>query len=551
MYLSVSRSFARLQPSSRRGRHSGLEVTGPARSALARGTKMERVGSIPKMFWVLFVLIPGGAVQAAAFGWPDVVALAERRAAEPYQPPAEIPAFLRDLSYEQVRRFRFLPEHRLWRPNRASFQVSFVAPGRHLEHSVRIHRIASDGVHEVPFDRGHFDFGDPELGKRIPPDLGFAGFEIHYGPEGEKLRRVVEFGPASYFRATGEDGVFGQWARGLAIDTGLPRGEEFPVFTQFWLEQPRPDASSLRVYALLEGPRVTGGYEFRITPGTDTLMAVRAELFVREEIDLIGIAPLTSMFLYGENTPRPLGQWRPEVHDSDGLMIHGGTGEWLWRPLNNPRAAEKYSFTVDNVQGFGLLQRDRRFDAYEDSDASRERLPSAWVALDKPRGKGRVVLVEIPSPDETNDNIVAFWSPPEPLLPGQRLRVEYQVRFGASPEPKTGLAKVVNTLIGRGQSPDREPSTGAYRFNIDFDGGPLDDIRDPDAQVQGEVTVTGGKILEQYVEYLAAVDRWRLVVVAGVRSEAGMELRAFLRHGEKTLSETWSYHLPTLNALVP
>lgn len=543
-------SLARLRLPPRRVSGADPGVTGSARGEPGRGTGGVGLGSMPGLIWMLLILAPVGTVQANAFGWPEVVALAERRAAAPYRPPVEAPAFLRDLSYQEARRFRFLPQWRLWRANRASFQISFAVPARHLRHSVKIHRVASDGVHEVPFDRGHFDFGDPELGKRIPPDLGFAGFEIHYGSEGEDLRKVVEFGPASYFRAAGDEGVFGQWARGLAIDTGLPRGEEFPVFTQFWLEQPRPDAHTLRVYALLEGPRVTGGYEFLITPGTDTVITVRAQLYVREAVTLAGIAPLTSMFFYGENTPRPLGDWRPEVHNSDGLLIHDGNGEQLWRPLHNPRAAEIYYFAVADAEGFGLLQRDRRFDAYEDGDADRERMPSAWVSLTKPRGPGRVVLVEIPSRNDTNDNIVAFWSPREPLPAGRSLRLEYQLRFGASPQPESELATVVNTLVGGPQGQDPEPPA-SYRFAVDFAGGELGRVRNPDAQILGDVAVSGGELLEQYVEYLAAVDRWRLVFGARPTGEAGMEMRASLRRDDRVLSETWTYHLPFHNALTP
>jgi periplasmic glucans biosynthesis protein len=488
---------------------------------------------------------------ADAFGWSEVVALAERRAAEPYREPQKIPDFLRELSYEQARRFRFLHERRLWRTGNPSFQVSFVAPARHLDHPVRIHRIASDGVHAVPFERDYFDFGDPELVKRIPPDLGFAGFRVHYGARSDDRPVVMEFSAASYFRATGRDGVLGQWARGLAIDTGLPSGEEFPAFTEFWLEQPRPDAAELRIYALLDGPRVTGGYEFLITPGDATRIAVRAALFVREGIDLFGIAPLTSMFFYGENTPRPLGQWRPEVHNSDGLSIHDGNGEWLWRPLLNPRAPEIYTFAVADARGFGLLQRDRRFDAYEDGDAGYERQPGAWVALDEPAGPGRIVLVEIPSPDETNDNMVAFWSPRQPVPAGQRRRLEYEVRFGPAPAPEQPVAAVVNTLVGRAQGSDRRLSADSYRFAVDFAGGPLDQVRDPEAQVLGEVTVAGGKVLEQYVEYLEAAGRWRLVFTARPENESGMEMRAFLRRDDQTLTETWSYHLPWINSLTP
>jgi len=491
------------------------------------------------------------AAGAAPFGWADVVALAERRAAAAYEKPADIPDFLRELPYEQARRFRFLPERRLWRAGNASFQVSFIAPVRHLNHPVKIHRIAADGVHQVPFERDDFDFGDPELAKRIPPDLGFVGLRVEHGGKRDEHQTVVEFSAASYFRGVGRDGVLGQWARGLAIDTGLPSGEEFPLFTQFWLEQPRPDAASLRIYALLEGPRVTGAYEFLITPGSATRIAVRAELFPRAAMGMVGIAPLTSMFFYGENTARPLGQWRPEMHNSDGLLINDGNGEWLWRPLLNPRVPQLYEFAVHDVRGFGLLQRDRRFDAYEDGDASYERRPSAWVALHKPAGAGRIVLVEIPSPDETNDNMVAFWSPRQPVAADQRLRLEYELSFGDRPEPERTLAAVVNTLVGRAHSRERELPADAYRFAVDFAGGALGEERDPDAPVLGDVTLAGGKVLEQYVEYLRAVGRWRLVFVARPEGEAGMEMRAFLRRGDQTLSETWSYHLPLVNSLTP
>lgn len=499
-------------------------------------------------FLALSATVPA---MAAGFGWAEVVALAEQRAAEGYQPPADIPDFLRELPYEQARRFRFLPERRLWRAGNGSFQVSFIAPARHLNHPVKIHRVASDGVHEIPFERDDFDFGDPELAKRIPPDLGFVGLRLEYGRKPQDQQTLVEFSAASYFRGVGKDGVLGQWARGLAIDTGLPSGEEFPLFTRFWLEQPRPDATSLRMYALLEGPRVTGGYEFVITPGAATRIAVRAELFPREAIGMLGIAPLTSMFFYGENTARPLGQWRPEIHSSDGLLINDGNGEWLWRPLLNPRTPELYDFAVADARGFGLLQRDRRFDAYEDGDASYERRPSAWVELRKPAGSGRIVLVEIPSPDETNDNMVAFWSPRQPVAAGARLRLDYVLHFGAHPEPPQPVAAVVNTLVGRARERDRALPADAYRFAVDFAGGPLAAIQDPDAPVMGNVTVTGGKLLEQYVEYLRAVDRWRLVFVAHPESEAGMEMRAFLHRDAQTLSETWSYHLPQANSLTP
>lgn len=324
------------------------------------------------------------------------------------------------------------------------------------------------------------------------------------------------------------------------------------MFREFWLEQPRSGADKIRVFALLEGPSITGGYEFTVTPGDNTRIGVRAEIFTRKPVTMLGLAPLTSMFFYGENTARPLGQWRPEMHHSDGLLVNDGSGEWLWRPLLNPRAPELYAFAVNNAKGFGLLQRDRRFDAYEDGDANYQLRPGAWVTLRQPTGPGRIVLVEIPSPDETNDNIVAFWSPEKAVPAGQRIVLDYDLFLGGRPEPGSALAAVVNTLVGRATGPQgRHLPADAYRFVIDFAGGGLGKIKGRDAPVAGNVSVAGGKVLEQYVEYLAAPDRWRLVFVVRPEPESGMEMRAFLHLGDDTLSETWSYHLPFANSLTP
>ncbi|MFP5414816.1 MAG: glucan biosynthesis protein G [Gammaproteobacteria bacterium] len=501
----------------------------------------------------LLLMLGIGLVPAQAVELRDVAALAKQRASEPYRTPAEAPAFLQELSYEQARLFRFLPEHRLWRASNSLFQVSFIAPARHQRYPVKIHRITAEGVRDVPFDREQFDFGNPDLAKRIPPDLGYAGLRLEYpiNHSGEH-EAVVEFSGASYFRGVGKGGVLGLWARGLAIDTGLPGGEEFPQFSEFWLEQPRAAATSIRMFALLEGPSVTGGYEFTLWPGENTRISVRAEIFTRKPVTMLGLAPLTSMFLYGENTARPLGQWRPEMHHSDGLLVNDGSGEWLWRPLLNPRTPELYGFSVNNAKGFGLLQRDRRFDAYEDGDAQYQSRPGAWVTLRKPTGPGRIVLVEIPSPDETNDNIVAFWSPAQAVPAGQRMVLDYDLFLGARPEPDGALAAVVNTLVGRpGGTQGRHLPADAYRFVIDFAGGGLGKIKGRDAPVAGNVSVAGGKVLEQYVEYLPVPDRWRLVFVASPEPESGMEMRAFLHLGDDTLSETWSYHLPFANSLTP
>ena len=164
------------------------------------------------------------------------------------------------------------------------------------------------------------------------------------------------------------------------------RAEEFPRFTDFWLERPAPDARQLTILALLDSSRATGAYQFDIAPGSQTVTRVRARIFLRagaKPITTLGIAPLTSMFYFGENQPRS-GDFRPEVHDSDGLMVETGNGEWLWRPLQNPARPTATAFSTNSVRGFGLMQRDRSFTSYEDVESRYDRRPSAWV---KPAGR--------------------------------------------------------------------------------------------------------------------------------------------------------------------
>ena len=230
---------------------------------------------------------------------------------------------------------------------------------------------------------------------------------------------MIVFLGASYFRAVGKDEVFGLSARGLAIDTAESWGEEFPWFREFWLVTPAPNAKELTIYALLDSPSVTGAYKFVVAPGEPTTASVDSRLFPRKEIRKLGIAPLTSMFFHGEDTTRWFPDFRPEAHDSDGLLMHFATGEWIWRPLDNPRTLGVSGFQTENPKGFGLVQRDRDFDHYQDLETSAHRRPSAWIEPRQDWGAGRIETVSIPTNDDTNDNVVAYWVPEKPPRPGE------------------------------------------------------------------------------------------------------------------------------------
>lgn len=499
------------------------------------------------------LILAGCPNPLAAFEFATVIDRAKSLAASPYQAPPAIPKFMRELDYSQYQDIRFDPEKSLWREAGANFQVMLIPPGLFYGHAVQINIVDAEGSKSLPFRRDAFTLSDPNLAKRIPPDLGHAGFKLTYPlkEQGDRNQFLV-FAGASYFRAVGRDNGFGLSARGMALDTGLPSGEEFPSFVEFWLLRPSPDAREIQVYALLDGPSATGAYAFTIIPGITTTVAVKARLFARKPLTLPGLAPLTSMFFYGENTGRPVGEWRRQVHDSDGLLIHdGATGEWLWRPLLNPMMLQMDYFTTDNVRGFGLLQRDTDFRDYLDSEAKYQSRPSAWVEPIGNWGKGRVVLVQLPTPDETNDNIVAFWTPDRPVNPESPLDLEYVLKFGGHQIAGEQMGRVVNTLVGDGSRIGGGDADGAYRLIVDFAGGRLDGLPSR-SRISATVTaLDSGEILDHYVEYIPAHRCWRLSLLARPAADRPLALRAFLQSGTETLTETWTYRLPGDNDIHP
>ena len=498
---------------------------------------------------LLLQAAPGSAKSGkASFGLKDVVEKARQLAQKPFQAPAEkVPEFLRKISYDQWRDIRFRPEDALWRKEKLPFQVQFFHPGFLYGQPVDVDVVAGTKDEPVKFSPDLFSYGLNDFQGKIPPDLGFAGFRVH-APINTRdyYDEIVVFLGASYFRAVGKGQGFGLSARALAIDTAVHSGEEFPFFKKFWLERPAPKSTQMVVYALLDSPSATGAYRFVIRPGETTEIEVTATIFLRKEVQKLGIAPLTSMFFYGENTnQRPVDDFRPEVHDSDGLLIATGAEEWLWRPLENPPALLDTAFQLHTPKGFGLLQRDRVFDHYQDLEADFQLRPSAWVTPGKGWDKGQVELVQIPMDSETNDNIVAFWVPqklPGPLHP---LTLAYRLSWLAG-SPSEPNGRVVATRTARG-SEDQ-----ARRYLVDFAGGKLESLG-KEAKVEALVSVGGGKLTEQHLEKNARTGGWRLSFQV-LPDQAGpldqvlpdklkqpLELRALLRKGDEVLTETWSY----------
>ena len=355
-------------------------------------------------------------------------------------------------------------------------------------------------------------------------------------------RDVVAFLGASYFRAVGAELQYGLSARGLAIDCGMERPEEFPVFREFWFERPLPDADHLIVHALLDSPSVAGAYRFDIVPGNTLQMEVDCALYPRQAIERLGIAPLTSMFQHGENDGRMARDWRPEIHDSDGLSLWTGSGEWIWRPLANPAQLRFNAYADENPRGFGLLQRDRDFDHYQDDGVFYEKRPSLWIEPKAGWGRGSVHLVELPTPDETLDNIVAYWNPEDKPQAGQEWLFSYRMFWGTRMPHASPLAHVAATRTGIGGVIGQRRTYFSWRFVIDFAGGPLGMLGTA-AAVEPVISASRGEIEIPSARPLHALAGYRAIFDLRPTDESPepINLRVYLRLNGKPLSETWLY----------
>ena len=420
--------------------------------------------------------------------------------------------------------------------------MQFFPRGFIFAKQVAINIVEAGEVKPVTYSNELFDFGRNKAPENPPAELGFAGFRLLYPLNKDNtFDEFAVFLGASYFRAIGQNQVQGLSARGLAINTGLTSPlEEFPVFREFWIVKPDKDATELTVYALLDSTSVTGAYRFVIRPGRATTMEVKTNLFMRKAVDKLGIAPLTSMYLSGENMEVRFDDFRPEVHDSDGLLLNTGTGEWIWRPLSNPPKLNISSFQDTNPHGFGLQQRDRNFDHYQDLLANYEKRPSAWVEPMGEWGKGVVQLVEIPSDSQKYDNMVTFWVPDKPTDAGQQLEYEYRLFFEAEDPARPPAGKTLSTRIGAGGTIDHvEPSV--RRFVLDFGGKTLETLT-PEAPVEAVVNTSSGKIRSIAVQQNGITNGQRVTFELIPDNRNSAELRTFLKSQDNVLSETWSYH---------
>ena len=488
----------------------------------------------------------GGATPALIpFRFEDVVRRARDLAAFPFDgtvPP--LPEPIANLDFDAWRDIRFRQDRALLGQNNSPFRLQLFHLGFLYRRPVTVSVIREGVPTPIPYQSQLFDFGRTKVERPLPVNLGFAGFRIHTPLNNPRVfDELIAFLGASYYRFLGREQRYGLSARGLSVGVGGREPEEFPFFREFWIELPQAGADRITIFALLDAAATTGAYRFDVYPAPETEIEVNVSLFPRRQVTSIGLAPLTSMFFTGENERRTGDDFRPELHDSDGLLIHSGSGEWIWRPLRNPQSTSISAFSSVNPRGFGLMQRDRMFENYQDLEAFYHQRPSYWVEPTGGWGEGRVELVEIPTNAEVHDNVVAYWTPNRTLEAGQEASFGYRIRAMTQGGNLHPGGKVLHTF----QAPARasgspEPAErNARRFLIDFAGGNLAYYLQDPGLVQAIASASNARIVSTSVIPNEHTGGFRAAIDVRIEPGQTADLRAYLRAGDRALSETWTY----------
>ena len=520
----------------------------PRRTAL--GT-VAAIGSLPLLDLVPEALAAEPGLQlgpAEPFSFEMLIERARAMAAQPYAPPPKpAPDVVQRIDYDAHGKLRFRPEYALFGNGPGAYPVTFQFLGGFFPKSVSMHQLIDGQAREIIYSPDYFTVTPDSPARELPPGTnGFAGLWLQESRlQGDWTKREpwATFLGASYFRAVGELGQVGMSARGIALNVASSTPEEFPDFVAHWITPAATEADPVVLLSLLDGPSICGAYRFMIYRDHKVVMDIENHLFLRSDIERLGIAPLTSMFWYAEYGREKIADWRPEVHDSDGLAIWNGNGERIWRPLNNPTRIFHTSYLDQTPKGFGLIQRDRVFDHYLDG-VGYDRRPSTWVEPIGDWGKGMVQLVEIPTDDEIHDNIGAYWLADRPTKAGDSLTYHYRLHWVAEQPffPGAELAHVVATRMGRGGQPGKPRPHGVYKFSVEFLGGTLGNLPfgvlpEPSIWVsRGDVSLVQMEAVPDNVP-----GHWRLFFDLKLDGTDPVDMRVFLKQGNTVLSETWLY----------
>lgn len=483
---------------------------------------------------------------APRFAFDDVIGRARELAGAPFEDaPQRLPEAFDRLDYDAWRDIRFKSDRALLTGAGGAFRLETFHLGFLYRRPVTVNTIRDGIATPIPYSAALFDYGRVKNDKPLPINMGFGGFRLHYPLNDPKVNdEIISFLGASYFRFLGRGQKYGLSARALCVEAGGEK-ESFPFFREFWVETPQPGSTRATIYALLDGEAATGAFRFDLTAGQDSLLDVQATLFARRAGVKFGLAPLTSMFLTGESDHRVRDGFRAELHDSDGLLMHSGAGEWIWRPLGNPSRMRGSSFVDENIKGYGLLQRDRAFQSYQDLDLAYESRPSYFVEPQGDWGRGRIELIELPTEDESNDNIVASWTPLAAPEPGKPFACAYRITARLELARLSPNGRAVNSFKAPARAlGSAEPAPPrARRFLVDFAGGDLAYYADDPGQVEVVATAVNGRVLRTSIAANRHIDGLRALFDVAVEPGETADLRLFLRVGARALTETWTYPL--------
>jgi len=460
---------------------------------------------------------------------------AQSLAKKAFDPPPPIPEELLNLDYDEYRSIRFNPIRALWSQEELPFRIELFHLGYLYKEPVVINETTATHKQEIPYSSELYNYGEKDdLAKTLPSDLGYAGIRILYPLNDPGVYdEVAVFQGSSYFRMLSRGQVWGLSARGLAINTGIDESESFPLFREFWLRKPEEKDRELLIYALLDGKWATGAYEFKLIPGDPSRMKIRATLFFRQIPSRIGLAPFSSMFWYGENTLDRPDDFRPEVHDSDYLVAESITGEYIARPLENTGKVSESFFQFDGVKAWGLLQRDRVFENYQDIQAAYHLRPGGWVEPTNGFGSGSVYLLEIPVETETVDNIAAMWLPNTPPEKQSPYSFSYDLTSPTMNPSPNGWVQA--THQGRSDN-------GRRLIAVDWGGERLAELSSSE-NVEVALQTSPENLVEEFtLEKNPYNKSWRMVLYLSEPSQDAPDgsLRAFLRLNDQILTETWT-----------
>lgn len=485
--------------------------------------------------------LPGGerigTLAAQVQTLADVREIASELAAMPFVPKPDVPDRLKQLSYEQFISIGYRHRNAVWDRTDSRFRVETFHQGFVQREDVTLY-VREDGRNRlVPFDRDDFDYG----GLRIDPDdivgAGHAGVKvIGRFPGDDSFSEVITFLGGCYFRARSADTIYGTSARGVAVNQALPVDEEFPFFRAFWITRPAGGADHMSALALVDSPSLVGAYRFTIRPGESvTEVDIESSLHFRADVQKIGVAPLTSMWIWGDGIRRPSLDARPHVHDSDLLVVETDDGSVTARPLARIAYPSVSSIDAGSLVGFALTQRNRDFDQYNDTGANYHHRPTVAVYPNDTWRGGRVELFEIPGAHEGIDNIGAWWIPPDLPKAGDVLDLSYVVTFGSedyAPVTRPPRSRLTDFDVRRHADADGDLITLTGVYTGETPGGAMD----------ADLVTIRGELVDKTFE--TTDDGFTMSLTLRPTEDAPMQIEATPRVGDDRVGERLVYLCP-------